>query len=141
MHMTLLLRARYALLLALSLLAMAVAAHDHDSPVAVVSDTRGRAYLVDHQGNVPLTVLRELHPGQVLRLERGSKVVVAFLPGGEVFELAGAGRFRVRSDTIEALDTNNLPVKRELPDSMLQLAAQLGAVMQALGIRGAPRGG
>lgn len=94
------------------------------SPVAIVSDAHGDAFVIANSGPVRLTLLRELQPGQVLRLDAGSKVIVVFLPGGQVYELFGAGRFRVRPKTIEALDAKNPPRRRELPSSLQQLAVK-----------------
>ncbi len=98
--------------------------------VAIVSDTTGDAYLMTASNAVRLTLLSELQSGQVLKLEPGSRVVVAFLPGGSVYELAGAGRFRVGTGTIEPLDTKNPPRKRELPASLQSLAVRASDVWQ-----------
>jgi hypothetical protein len=96
--------------------------------VAIVSDATGDAYVVSESSSERLTLLAELRSGQVLKLEPGSRVVVAFLPGGSVYELAGAGRFWVGSGSIEPLDPKNPPRKRELPTSLRSLAAQAGDV-------------
>ncbi len=98
--------------------------------VAIVSDATGDAYVVTASNPVRLTLLSELQSGQVLRLEPGSRVVVAFLPGGDVYELAGAGRFLVGVRGIEPLDTKNPPHKRELPASLQSLAVKASDVSQ-----------
>ena len=96
------------------------------APVAIVSDSTGVAYAVSANGAVRVTLLCGLQSGQVLQLEAGSRVVVAFLPSGSVYELAGAGRFRVGVKSIESLDSRNAPRKREVPASTFDLAAQAG---------------
>lgn len=87
--------------------------------MAIVSDALGGAFLVANPAPIRLTLLRELQPGQILRLDAGSKVVVVFLPGGQVYELAGAGRFRLQAKSVEALE-GRAPRKRELPSPLQQ---------------------
>jgi hypothetical protein len=59
------------------------------SPVAIVSDAHGEAFVMEKPGPVRLTLLRELQSGQVLRLDAGSKVIVVFLPGGRLRAFRG----------------------------------------------------
>jgi hypothetical protein len=113
----------------LPLVAAAQAAQTEAQPVAIVSDAHGDAFLAASPAPVRLTLLRELQSGQVLRLDPGSKVVIVFLPGGQVYELAGAGRYRVRAKTVEALD-GNAPRGRELPSSLKHLAVKPNDVSQ-----------
>lgn len=101
------------------------------APVAIVSDATGTAYVTNATRAVRVTLLSELQPGQVLQLEPGSRVVVAFLPGGSVFELAGAGRFRVGANSIEPLDSKNMPRKRDAPTSTSYLAAKASGAARA----------
>jgi hypothetical protein len=110
--------------LALPLVATGQAPQSNAPPVAIVSDAHGDAFVLVNPGPVRLTLLRELQSGQVLRLDAGSKVIVVFLPGGQVYELSGAGRFRVRAKTIEPLDARNPPHRRELPSSLQHLAVK-----------------
>jgi hypothetical protein len=113
----------------LPLLAAAQAAPTEAQPVAIVSDAHGNAFLAANPAPIRLTLLRELQSGQVLRLDPGSKVVVVFLPGGQVYEIVGAGRYRVRAKTIEALE-GNAPRKRELPSPLQHLAVKPNDVSQ-----------
>jgi hypothetical protein len=116
--------------LGLPLLASAQAPQSAGSPVAIVSDAQGEAFVMEKPGPVRLTLLRELQPGQVLRLDAGSKVIVVFLPGGQVYEISGAGRFRVGAKSIEPLDARNPPRKRELPSSLQHLAVKPSDISQ-----------
>lgn len=102
------------------------------APVAIVSDATGTAYVMNSTRAVRVTMLSELQPGQVLQLEPGSRVVVAFLPGGSVFELAGAGRFRVGVGSIEPLDSKNPPRKRDTPPPTSHLAAKASGAARAV---------
>lgn len=124
--------------LGVPMLAAGQAPQSDAPPVAIVSDAQGEAFVMANPGPVRLTLLRELQPGQVLRLDAGSKVIVVFLPGGQVYELSGAGRFRVRAKSIEPLDARNPPRKRELPSSLQHLAVKPSDVSQgAVIMRGA----
>jgi hypothetical protein len=96
-------------------------------------------FVMGNPGPVRPTLLRELQAGQVLPLDAGSKVIVVFLPGGQVYEFLGAGRFRVRAKTIEPLDARNPPRKRELPSALQQLAVNPSDVSQGAVICGAAR--
>lgn len=98
--------------------------------VAVVSDLHGEAQLARAGGTAPLRLLSELRPGDTVRLDAGSKAVVAFLPGGEVYEVSGAGRFLVRGKGLEAADARNPPRRRELPASLKQLGVKANDVSQ-----------
>ena len=97
--------------------------------MAIVSDALGDAFLVANPVPVRLTLLRELQPGQILRLDPGSTFVVVFLPGGQVYEIAGAGRFRVQPKSVEALE-GRTPRKRELPSPLQHLAVKPNDVSQ-----------
>ncbi len=120
------------LFLAAAAVVFSVGAFAAPASVAIVSDTTGDAYVMTASNATRLTLLSELQPGQVLKLESGSRVVVAFLPGGSVYELAGAGRFRIGAQTVEPLDTRNLPRKRELPVSLQSLAVKASDVSQGV---------
>ena len=74
--------------------------------VAIVSDAVGDAFIVAprRRGDVPLVVLSELSAGEMLRLEPGCRIVIAFTGSGKVFELEGGGRFLIGDNTVEALD-------------------------------------
>ena len=118
----------------ISLLLANMAAAAPPAPVAIVSDTTGSAYVISQGNAVRVTFLSELQPGQVLQLEPGSRVVVAFVSSGSVFELAGAGRFRIGTRSIESLDPKNVPRKRDAPASTPWLAIeQTGAPILAAG--------
>jgi hypothetical protein len=113
----------------LPLVAAAQTAPTEGQPVAIVSDAHGDAFLAANPVPIRLTLLRELQSDQVLRLDPGSRIVVVFLPGGQVYELAGPGRYRVRAKTIEALD-GNAPRRRELPSPLQHLAVKPNDVSQ-----------
>lgn len=111
-----------------------VAAAAPSAPVAIVSDATGVAYVTSATSAVRVTLLSGLQSGQVLQLEPGSRVVVAFVPSGSVYELVGAGRFRVGAQAIESLDSKNVPRKREAPASTSHLAAQAGRISGAMSV-------
>lgn len=102
------------LLLAVTLLARSAAAPPAP-PIAVVSDVIGEAFLVAPRayGDRPVLILSELRPGQVVRLEPGCRLTVIFVPGGQVIELEGGGRFVVRIETIEPLDRSGVSRSRQ----------------------------
>lgn len=102
------------LLLAATFLAASSAAPPA-TPVAVVSDVIGEAFVVAPRayGDRPLLILSELRPGQVVRLEPGCRLTVIFVPGGQVIELEGGGRFVVRIENIEPLDRSGVSRSRQ----------------------------
>jgi len=93
-------------------------------PVAVVSDVVGEAYLVAPQafGDRPVTVLSEIKVGQVLRLEPGCRIIIVFVPGGQVVELDGAGRFQIGVASVEPLDRGGAARTRQRDEPMRMLA-------------------
>lgn len=113
---------RYAgLLLAAVLGAQSVAAPPAPQ-VAVIGDVVGEAYLVAPFGDRPVTVLSEIKVGQVLRLEPGCRLIIIFVPGGQVVELDGAGRFQIGVDSVEPLDRGGAARTRQRDEPMQMLA-------------------
>jgi hypothetical protein len=112
---------RWTIVLALPLAAAALARDG--SAVAVVSDVQGAARVGAGAEPRALTLLAELRAGDTVRIDAGARVVVAFLPAGDVYEL-GAGRFRVGTRAIEPADPKNPPRKRALAPPLKALRVQ-----------------
>jgi hypothetical protein len=86
--MTRLLKILLGLALGVPMLAAGQAPQSEARPVAIVSDAQGEAFVMANPGPVRLTLLRELQPGQVLRLDpkQGDRSV----PAGRRFTAFGA---------------------------------------------------
>ena len=115
---------RYAgLLLAAVIVAQSAAAPPTPS-IAVISEVAGEAYLVAPHtfGDQPVAVLSEIRVGQVLRLEPGCRVTIIFVPGGQVVELEGVGRFQIGIENVEPLDRGGAARTRQRDEPMRMLA-------------------
>lgn len=120
---------RYAGLLFAAVIVAQSAAAPPTPSVAVISDVVGEAYLVAPHafGDQPVTVLSEIKVGEVLRLEPGCRLIIIFVPGGQVVELDGAGRFQIGAESVEPLDRGGAARTRQRgePTRMLAQAHEL----------------
>lgn len=118
--------------------AMGIAARVPTEPVALVTELAGAGSVAKNPQGGALEQLHELAPGAIVSLTRGARAVVVHTPTGTVYDLAGPGRFRVRSSGVDALEGAKL-AKRELPPAIRSFQLKPLSTMQAsMVMRGAP---